>query len=91
LLLITRPDVVPAWIVQFSGESDGLAVPVITSPLFVPALDGLGVGAQLLNDWLLLIGPVIAVGIAAARYRLLDDTDRHRMALLDKRRASLTG
>jgi len=80
LLLITRPDVVPAWIVQFSGEFDGLAVPVVTSPLYVPALDGLGVGAQVLNDWLLVIGPVIAVGIAAARYRLLDDTDRHRMA-----------
>ena len=80
LLLITRPDVVPAWIVQFSGESDGLAVPAVTSPLYVPALGGLGVGAQLLNDWLLVIGPVIGVGIAAARYRLLDDTQRRRMA-----------
>ena len=80
LLLITRPHVVPAWIVQFSGEADGLAVPVVASPLYVPALGGLGVGAQLLNDWLIVIGPVIAVGIAAARYRLLDDTDRHRMA-----------
>jgi signal transduction histidine kinase len=80
LLLITRPYVVPAWIVQFSGESDGLGVPMVTSPLYVPALDGLGVGAQLLNDWLLVIGPMIAVGIAAARYRVLDDTDRRRMA-----------
>jgi hypothetical protein len=80
LLLITRPDVVPAWIVQFSSESDGLAVPVVTSPLYVPALGGLGVGAEFLRNWLLVIGPVIAAGIAAARYRLLDDTDRHRMA-----------
>jgi hypothetical protein len=56
LLLITRPHVVPAWIVQFSGEADGLAVPVVASPLYVPALGGLGVGAQLLNDWLIVIG-----------------------------------
>ncbi len=80
VLLITRPDVVPAWIVQFSGEADGLAVPVVTSPLYVPALGALGVGAQLLNDWLLVIGPIISVGIVAARYRRLDDTERHRMA-----------
>jgi hypothetical protein len=80
LLLITLPDVVPAWIAQFSGESDDLALPAVASPLYVPALGGLGVGAQLLYDWLIVIGPVIGVGIAAARYRLLDDTERHRMA-----------
>lgn len=80
LLLVTRPDVVPAWIVEFSGESDGLVVPAVASPWYVGALDWLGPVSQLLNDSLLAVGPLLGVGVAAARYRLLDATQRHRMA-----------
>jgi signal transduction histidine kinase len=79
-LLLTRATVVPAWIVQFSGESDGLAVPVVASGWYQDWLAWLGPVTQLLNDSLLAVAPLIGVGVAAARYRHLDAAQRQRMA-----------
>ncbi|MEV0459592.1 sensor histidine kinase [Catellatospora methionotrophica] len=80
LLLLTLPDVVPAWIVQFSGESDGLAVPTVASPWHVPELGALGPAARFVNDGLLAVGPLLGVAVTALRYRRLDAVQRHRMA-----------
>lgn len=80
LLLLTRATVVPAWIVQFSGESDGLRVPEVASPWYVETLAVFGPATQLINDSLLAVGPLVGVVIAALRFRLLDLTQRRRMA-----------
>jgi hypothetical protein len=44
LLLIIRRDVVPAWIVQFSGESHGLALPMVSQWHPAMARAGMAVG-----------------------------------------------
>ena len=79
-LLVTNADVVPAWILQFSDRSDGLAVPVVGSPWYVAALGWLGPVAVLVDEYLLVFGPIAAAVITAARYRRLSDADRRRLA-----------
>ncbi|HEY5877537.1 MAG TPA: response regulator transcription factor [Nakamurella sp.] len=79
-LLVTCVEVVPAWVVQFSGESDGLAVPVVDSPWYVPAFARLSPAALVVDDWLLAFGPVVGAVVAIARYRRLAEADRRRLA-----------
>jgi signal transduction histidine kinase len=79
-LLLTRPDVLPTWVLQWSGSSDGLAVPVVASPWYLGAPDWTATTAQLLDDSVLLVATLAGVVIAALRYRRLDDAGRRRVA-----------
>jgi signal transduction histidine kinase len=79
-LLITRSEVAPTWVLEWSSRSDGLVLPVFASPWYVEGLGWLGVVPQTVNDAVLAVGPLLGVGVAAMRYRRLDATQRQRMA-----------
>ena len=76
-LLLTRPQVVPTWILQFSRDSDGLVLPELPSPWYVGGPAGL---TQFLDESLLGLAPLLAVVVLALRYRRLDAEQRPRMA-----------
>lgn len=80
VLLLTRPQVVPAWVVQYAGADGLLVPPSVESPWYVPAVGWLGPSADLVQAFLIVVGPVLGAVVAAARYVRMDTAARQRMA-----------
>lgn len=80
VLLLTRPQVVPAWVVQYVGADGLLVPPSVESPWYVPAVGWLGPSADLVQAFLIVVGPVLGAVVAAARYVRMDTAARQRMA-----------
>ena len=80
VLLLTRPEVVPAWVVEYAAADGQLVPPSVESPWYVPAVGWLGPSAHLVQASLIAVGPVLGAVVAAARYVRMDTADRQRMA-----------
>jgi signal transduction histidine kinase len=80
LLLLSRREVVPPWILQWAEESGGLDLDMPSSPLFLSGLDWVGPAPEFFHDSALGLMPTAAVLVAAARFRRLDRAQRARMA-----------
>ena len=80
VLLVTRPEVVPAWVVQYAGADGLLVPPSVESPWYVPAVGWLGPSADVVQGSLIAVGPVLGAVVAAARYVRMGAADRQRMA-----------
>jgi signal transduction histidine kinase len=79
-LLLGSERVVPTWVLEWSARSDGLVLPAVDSPAYVPALSWLDPVAEVVHESALALGPLAAAIVAAARYRRLGPADRRRMA-----------
>jgi signal transduction histidine kinase len=79
-LLLTRSEVTPAWVLQWSERSDGLSVPTVAGPAYVDALAWLGPPLEALHNGVLAVAPLLAIGILAARWRLLEQREQARVA-----------
>ncbi len=80
VLLVASPRIVPAWILEWANESGDMASVDLASPVHVEGLGAVGDVAGLVLESALGILPAIAVVVAVLRYRLLDRTQRARMA-----------
>ena len=80
LLLLTRPEVVPAWVIQYAVDDGNLVTPSVDSPWYVAGLGFLGLTAEVIQGFLVALGPVLGAVIAAARYVRMDAAARQRMA-----------
>jgi signal transduction histidine kinase len=80
LLLLTTPEVVPAWVLEWSSRSDGLVVPAADSPWYISGLARLGPAMQAVHASVLAVAPLLAIGVVAARFRLLGSEQRQRVA-----------
>jgi len=80
VLLLTLPEVVPAWVVQYAGEDGLLVPPSVESPWYVASAGWLGQPAELVQGSLIALGPVLGAVVAAARYLRMDTAQRQRMA-----------
>jgi signal transduction histidine kinase len=80
LMLLTRPDVVPTWVLDWSSGSDGVVLPVVPSPWYAGAPGWAGELTAGLTDAVLGVGPLLGIGVAALRYRRLDDARRRQTA-----------
>ena len=80
VLLLSVDHVVPTWVLEWSSRSDGLVLPTVDSPAYVPALSEFGPVAEGVYEAALGLGPLAAAVVAAVRYRRLGPADRRRMA-----------
>ncbi|MEO6604999.1 MAG: ATP-binding protein [Aeromicrobium sp.] len=79
-LLLSRQQVVPAWVLEWSADVGSLEVKAPASPLAVDALSWLGAGSFFVMDAALGLIPAVGVAVLAIRYRGLDRDQRERLA-----------
>lgn len=80
VLLLSRPRVVPAWVLSWATEVGSLELKAPASPIRVDALSWLGSGSFFIVDAALGLVPAIGVVFLSLRYRKLDHDQRERLA-----------